>query len=126
MKPDFSIYSLALFENGKIVYSSNHSGLRPLVLCLSKYKEGPYELHDKVIGLAAAKLIVNSNVIKTLKTNLISKPALDYLKGLLELDYRELVENILTKDKTDICPMEKKAIELPTKDFINHIRTIFR
>ena len=115
MKPDFSSYSLAIIKDSKIVHSSQQSGLRPLAEAVNSFK-GKLDnciLHDKVIGLAAARIIVFSEMIDSVKTNLMSEQA----KALLEengtaLEAAETVQNIMNKDKTDICPMEKKAQEI--------------
>ena len=74
--PDFSKYSLALFEGNKLIYSSSDKGLRPLFDCLEKNKgKSGLILHDKLIGLAAAKLIVYSGVVTEVITNIASIPA---------------------------------------------------
>ena len=126
MIPDFTKYSLALIKEDKIIFSSDKSGLRPLIERINEFNdENNCTLHDKVIGLAAAKLILNSNIIKEIKTNVISQPALDYLKDKISVKYETVTKNILNKEKTSVCPMELKAIELSDKDFLKHIENIF-
>ena len=57
--PDFTRYSLALLEGEKLIYSACGGGLRPLWDALEKFQgKSGLILHDKVIGLAAARLIV--------------------------------------------------------------------
>lgn len=128
MKPNFAKYSLALIKNNKIIYSSDKSGLRPLVECINKYKSKLKNctLYDKVIGLAAAKLIVYSGMFSSVITKVISKLALDYLRDKINLEYESLTENILNNEKTSICPMELKAKELDDTSFINHIKNLFK
>jgi hypothetical protein len=65
LKPDFTKYSLALIQGNKIIYSSQSNGLKPLWDCLENYRQtkDSFILYDKVIGLAAAKLIVYSKII---------------------------------------------------------------
>ena len=77
-KMDLSKYSLALIKNDKIIFSSTHSGLRPLVELVKKGLKGDL-LFDKVVGLAAAKLIVYGNVADAITTTTISKPASPHL-----------------------------------------------
>jgi len=82
LKPDFSKYSLALVQGDKIIYSSDDSGLTPLWDCLEKYRQAKdkFILFDKVIGLAAARLVVYSGIIAAIHTRLISQPAKQLLK----------------------------------------------
>ncbi len=107
--------SLVLVKDDKIIFESDKSGLRPLLMCLDELKdkysgEDGFTLYDKVIGLAAARLIICSKAINKVVTPVVSKNALALLKDEgLEVEYDELVENILNRDKTGICPMEKKA-----------------
>ncbi len=117
MKPDFKKYSLALIYNDKIIFSSRESGLKPLWECLEKHCQSKttYILFDKVIGLAAAKLIVSSKIISGIQTILVSKPAKKFLKdNAVPIKTKETVANILTKNRYSICPGE--IIALNTND----------
>lgn len=113
MKPDFTRYTLALLHDAEVVYTSDQSGLRPLVDCLEKYK-GIYEdctLYDKVIGFAAAKCIVYSNIISAVETEVASIPAKAFLKKFhIQLAATNVVDRILTKDHSAICPGELIAL----------------
>jgi len=125
MNPDFSKYSLALIKGDKIIYSSTASGLRPLVDCLAKNKQKNCTLHDKVIGLAAAKLAHDSGMIDLIVTNTISRPAKEYLVGKIDLIYNEEVENILDKERKSVCPMEKNAMNMDEKEFLELVDKTF-
>lgn len=119
LQPDFSKYSLALIENDKIVYSSGESGLRPLWECLKKYHRSKrtFILFDKLIGLAAAKLVVHANIISRIETLLASEPAKTFLDiSNLPIKAGQIVPNILTKDRLAICPGEIIALNSETKD----------
>lgn len=115
---NFDNYVLALIKENKIIFSSKDDGLTPLMECIIKFKDyKDCELHDKIIGLAAAKLILYSEMIKEVKTSLISSPAKKLLEeNKIKIEAEQEVENILNKDKTDICPMEKKAMSLDKED----------
>lgn len=71
--------SLVLYNGDEVIFSSDKSGLRPLLECIQKGKKGD-RLFDKVIGLAAARLIAHSGIACVVSTPIISKPAVDYLK----------------------------------------------
>jgi hypothetical protein len=127
LMPDFSKYSLALFEGNRLIYSSQDKGLRPLWDFLEQHKEKyGLILHDKIIGLAAAKLIVYSKIISEVITMTASVPAKKFLEdnGVI-ITACEVVTNIMTKDKSAICPGE--VIALNTKapdDFCRKIKTM--
>ena len=113
MMPDFSRYSLALLKDGKIIFSSDKKGLRPLVECVDKYKLKGCILHDKVIGLAAARLIVYSGMIHSVLAGIVSKKARDLLEeNHIGVTADMVVEKILDQKRKDTCPMERKAEEM--------------
>jgi len=116
--PDFSKYSLALFERNVLIHSSEDNGLRPLFDCLEKYKEkSGLILFDKVIGLAAAKLIVYSKIISGVVTTVASIPAKKFLEDNgINITAAEVTANILTKDRNSICPGEVIALNTEAPD----------
>jgi len=125
---DFSKISLVLEKDGKIVYSSQDSGLRPLFDCIVKCKGRitGVTLHDKVVGLGAARLVTYSKIAGTVITPLASKPAVEHLTGnCIEITAGKIVENILTKDRSDTCPMEKKAKDMDDSMFFTELQRLF-
>ena len=126
---NFRHYSLVLIKDNKEIFESKEPRLKPLVECIAKFKskEKNCTLYDKVIGLAAAKLIVYSGMISEVITPLCSADAGEFLiKNNITLKTDNMVDNIYNEDKTDICPMEKKAIELKTdSEFIEFIKNTF-
>lgn len=108
--------SLALVKNEK-VYLSDLKGVKPLLDFLKNNVdlEG-FSLADKVIGKGVAFLILKAK-IKNVYTKIISKPALDLLiKNDIEVYYDLLVENIINRTKTDLCPIEKVVLEVNDVD----------
>ena len=109
-------------RNGQRNYVSNHRGIAPLVHWL---EETPCVLKnavvaDKVIGKAAALLLVHGG-IKELYTRVISRPAVAVLRRAeISFSYGEMVEYIENRDKTGRCPMELRAedIESPFEAFL--------
>jgi Domain of unknown function (DUF1893). len=119
LKPDFSKYSLALVQGDKIIYSSDGLGLKPLWDCLEKYRQSKdkFILFDKVIGLAAARLVVYSGIITAIHTRLISQPAKQLLQeNKIKIEADEVVVNILRKDKSAVCPGEIIALSTDDQD----------
>ncbi|MEN6637604.1 MAG: DUF1893 domain-containing protein [Smithella sp.] len=125
--PDFTRYSLALLEGEMLIYESCGGGLRPLWDALEKFQgKSGLILHDKVIGLAAARLIVYSGVIAEIVTRVASLPAKKFLENNgVALRAFHVAANILTRDQSAVCPGE--VIALSTSDpnvFLQKIRAM--
>ena len=119
LKPDFTKYSLALVHENKIIFFSQEHGLKPLWDCLENYRHEKKSLilYDKVIGLAAAKLVSYSGIISAIQTLLISQPAKIYLEeNHIKIEAKITVANILTKDRCSICPGEIIALNTDDPD----------
>ena len=116
--PDFTRYSLALLEGDILIYSSRDGGLRPLWDALEKYSgKSGLVLHDKVMGLAAARLIDRSGIIEEVYTTVVSLPAQQFLENRgIRLTAFDVAANILTHDKSTICPGEVIALNTSEPD----------
>jgi len=111
--------AFALVNEGKILYQSKNQGLKPLIFCAKNYrgKMRRAMVYDKVVGRAAALLLVFSNVGEVL-TPLITREALALLKrGGAKVSYEKIVKNILNRAGNDLCPMEKKSQGLSPEEF---------
>jgi hypothetical protein len=119
IEPDFDRYALALIHEDRIVFTSEKPGLEPIFECLDAC-QGRYRdctLHDRVFGLAAARLIAPADLIGTLVTRAISKPALAHLEARgIEVRADAIVEGILTRDRSRVCPGEVIALETDDPD----------
>jgi hypothetical protein len=125
--PDFTRYSLALLEGEKLIYSDCGGGLRPLWDALEKFQgQSGLILHDKVIGLAAARLIVNSGMIAEIFTRVASLPAKQFLENNgVALTAFDVAANILTQDKSAVCPGEVIALNTSDPDaFLQKIKAM--
>jgi hypothetical protein len=129
LKPDFTKYSLALVQGDKIIFSSKGRGLKPLWDCLENYRQTKerFILYDKVIGLAAAKLVVYSEIISEIQTLLISQPAKKFLEeNGIKIEAEKTAANILTQDRLAICPGEIIALNTAEPDaFSQKIMAMF-
>jgi len=113
MTPDFDRYSLALFHEGRMVCSSAKEGLRPLVECVRacRGRFSGCELHDRAIGLAAAKLVVaTGGMIDRITTRRASERAMALLeRHAVPIAAGEVVPILLNRERTAPCLMEQKA-----------------
>lgn len=77
--------------------------------------EGAY-VADRVIGRGAALLLVLGRV-ERVYARLISSQAIQvFNEADIRIDYDKVVANILNKDGTDICPVEKLTMNITQPD----------
>ena len=83
---------------------------------------------DKVVGKGAAAILILGGV-KRIHARLISKAALELLKGHpVQVDFDEKVHHIINRTGTDWCPIEKRMKGVPNaeecwvriEDFLAH------
>lgn len=109
-------FSLILRDGDKVIFTSRKRGLRPLVECVIKWtgRVDNASLADKVVGIAAARLIVRSKMIGTVTAGLISRGALKYLSDhSIPVEWRDKTDVILRGDGHGICPMEELSNQFP-------------
>ena len=125
-RPNFSKYSLLLLKDDKELYMSRDTGLRPLMMCVEECKDTGCTLFDKVIGLAAARIILHTKIIDKVIAGVASEPAIELLeKNGIKINAAVIVKNILRQDRTDICPREKKAMIMSNEEFFNEMKKIY-
>lgn len=111
-------YSIVVVKENEIVYKSESKGLQSLI---SLYKNDVNTLEnssiaDKVIGRAAALILVDSN-IKEVYADLISQNAIDILdKSNISYEYKSQVTEIRNRDNTGMCPMEELSLKCVSAD----------
>ena len=108
-------YSLVLIKDQKIIYRSRASGIKPLIYCVQRHFSDLQDctLYDKVVGLAAAKIIVYSQMISHVLTPVASKKAQALLrKSRINLEAQKIVPHILKRDRESICPLEIQALNV--------------
>lgn len=93
-------------------------GLKPI---FSKINIDPLffkdaDIEDVIIGKAAASLLVLSQV-HSIYAHTISKSGKEFLnKYDIQLKYDKEVEEILNRENTDMCPLEKTVLNIEDPD----------
>ena len=112
-------WAFVLIKNDLVLYRSKKQRLLPLLFCLKKYKIQMRRatIFDKVVGRAAALLLIYGGVKKVL-TPTVSQGALIVLRrGGAKIEYGKIVKNILNRAGDDFCPMEKLSQGKNANDF---------
>lgn len=104
-------HSLLVYKDGNIVFQDEH-GIQPLLIQIKKKGLKNAVVVDKVIGKAAALLMVYGKV-KQVHTNIIAKDAIPvFEKYKVEYSYNEVVDYIQNNKKDGLCPMEQKVLKV--------------
>ncbi len=118
LKRELETHSLVVIKDGYVNWYDGR-GIKPL---LNYLKTGNFEnayVGDKKIGKASALLLVYGKA-KRVYTPIISRPAIEvFEKYNVNYTTEQIVDNILNRSKTGLCPMEKKVknIDSPEKAF---------
>ena len=110
-------HSCVIYNHGAII-DCRERGVKDLFRIL---KTCPATLQnamvaDKVVGKGAAALMILGRV-RQIYADVLSKPALNLLNSTdIIVSYGELVENIINRTGTGICPIENLCKECRTAD----------
>ena len=104
-------HSLLVYKDGNISFQDER-GIQPLLIQIKKKGLKNAIVVDKVVGKAAALLMVYGKV-KQVHTNVIAKDAIKVFdKYKIEYSYNEIVDNIQNMKKDGLCPMEQKVLNI--------------
>ena len=107
-KQKLNIHSLVVVKDGKTSVCDGR-GIKPVVDYLEKDNFDGAFVADKVIGKASALLLVYGKV-QEVYTPAISKPAVKVFEdNNVKYSADKIVDNIINRTGTDLCPMEKKV-----------------
>ncbi len=102
--------SLLIKRGEEIIYKDYGFGIRPMYNLINKniaFNESDI-LIDKIIGSTCARFIVENLNINNINAYIISKEAYDILAlAGKKVEYDIILEEILNRDKSDLCPVEK-------------------
>lgn len=103
------------------IYKTKASGIKPIIEFLENGILENACVIDKIIGKAAAMLMVYGHV-KEVYTPLISTPALSFLKqNKISITYEKEVPYIINRKKDGMCIMEKAVLECDSAKEAYHL-----
>lgn len=99
------------------IYTSTKTGISPFMTWIDEGLDLTNSLVvDKIVGKAAAVLFVYGHV-KQVYTPIISIPGLTYLQNHnIKVTYDKIIENIINRTNTGLCPMENAIINIDDVD----------
>ena len=111
-------HTLVIYKNNASVITSNDRGVNSLIKLIKEDKSqlSGSLIADKVIGKAAALLMIYAGV-KEIYAPIISKPALQtLLKHNVKVYYDKEVERIINRKGDGLCPMETLCLDIEKPD----------
>ncbi|MFC2069767.1 DUF1893 domain-containing protein [Chloroflexota bacterium] len=117
-----------VYEDGKLVFSSDKDRLLPLLEYLDSFspRPGKVAVFDKIVGNAAAVLLVIAGcreVYSPLGSHLAIK-TLD--KFGINYHFSETVPYIQQANKIDMCPMEKLSLDKTPEEFHEIMKNLIK
>ncbi len=101
-------HTLIVYKDGKTTFYDER-GLDPLLIRLNDGTFKDAFVADRIVGKASALLHVYGQV-KEVYTPVISKPAIKiYEKYGIKYSADQVLDNILNRTKTGLCPMDLKV-----------------
>ena len=107
-------HTIVIYKSDASVIVSDDRGVAPLMKLLNEDKEQLRDsmIADKVIGKAAALLMVYAGV-KEVFTPTISVPAVEvFEKYNVKITYDKVVERIINRKGDGLCPMETLCLNV--------------
>jgi len=104
--------SLVIVKNGKVVFETKKQGVNGFLVAIENLNQDLVgsSVADKIVGVAAAMLCVYSGV-SSVFTLTISEGGIRVLENnSIVCLFEKKVSNIMNRNKTDVCPFEKLAM----------------
>ncbi len=103
-------HTLIIENQEGVLLTDNRFGVMCLIENFDK-DFGPVNIYDKLIGKGAALLMTKHKLVNVYAKT-ITTEAIEILSPICNLSYSREVENILNRDRSDLCPIEKIAKDI--------------
>lgn len=109
-------HSICLCKNGECI-TEDGRGIAPIMKLIQEGVDlTGYSAADLIVGKAAAMLFVRAGIV-AVHGRTLSQSAKEFLeKHHVPYSYDVLVDRIINRNGTDICPMEKMVLEIEDVD----------
>ena len=110
--------SLVIVRKGKVLFQTRRQGITGFLEAIERLDKNliSSSAADKIVGVAAAMLCVYAEVASVFALT-ISEEGIKVLKdNNIKYRFEKTVQNILNRDKKDVCPFEKLALNSVSPD----------
>ena len=110
--------TLAIVKNGEALFETRSHRISGFLNAVENLGDqlGNASLADKVAGKAVALLCVYAGISAVYAETLSGKAKIVLEKNGIHTDWKELVDNILDLNRSDVCPFEKAAEKISNPD----------
>lgn len=119
-----SDFGLEIRNEGEVIFNSKKSGIQGLLEFIKNDIKPVNDLiiFDKKVGNAVALLCVylKTKEVYGLIGSETAKETLE--KSDIKFYFSKIIPNILNKEETDICPMEKKSLNKTSEEFLELLK----
>jgi hypothetical protein len=108
--------SLVIVKNGLTIFETRKQGVSGFLQAIETLNQNlaGASVADKIVGVAAAMLCVYSKISSVFAQTVSESGVHVFKENNILCLFEKIVENILNRDKTDVCPFEKLAIDSKT------------
>ena len=109
-------HTICLCKDGRCLFSDKR-GIAPMLGFIAQGENlRGYSAADLIVGKAAALLFAKSGVV-SVYAKVLSQGGKEVLQKFgVFFEYETLTDNIINRDGTDICPMEKTVANISDPD----------
>jgi hypothetical protein len=121
--------SLSIVKEGKIFFESRSHGLKDLFGAVNKLGTSlrNASIADQIVGKAAAFLFVYSRANSVFAVTISEKGLKLLEQNHVSAEFRSIVPNVLNKERTDVCPFEKMALNCrDAKEVFGILENVFK
>ena len=101
--------TLVIVKHGRVIFETQSHGIMPFVQAIEKFGKELVgsSVADKIIGRAAALLCAYSKVASVFAVTISEEGMRVLEENGISYRFETQVQNILNREKTDMCPFEK-------------------
>jgi hypothetical protein len=106
--------TLVIVKNGRVLFKTDSHRISGFIGAIEKLGtdlEGA-SVADRVAGKALALLCVYAGIGKVYAQILSRKAKVVFEENRVDVEWKQLVDNVLDLGKTDVCPFEKAAADI--------------
>ncbi|MEJ2272622.1 MAG: DUF1893 domain-containing protein [Candidatus Bathyarchaeota archaeon] len=104
--------SLVIVKKGKVIFETKKQGITGFLEAIETLEEKlvSSSIADKIVGVAAAMLCVYSGISSVFAITISESGMKLFKENNIQYEFSKKVKKILNRNKTNVCPFEKLAM----------------